>query len=117
MNEITTLEELKACVTSSEDKALFLLKHSTSCPISARAYTRVTDLLSERAADLPEFRMVKVLEARLVSNAITDSLSVEHQSPQLILVNGGKAVWSASHHHINGDNILKAVEKHATSVA
>lgn len=117
MNEITTLEELNTCVASSEDKAFFLLKHSTACPISARAYRRVTDFLSEHETELPEFRMVKVIEARPVSNAITASLSVDHQSPQLILVDSGKAVWSASHHHINSDNILKDVQKHVTSAS
>jgi len=101
---------LAACLAASADVPVFILKHSTACPISAGAKGRVADFLADPPENCPAVYLVKVIESRSVSNAIADRLGVRHQSPQLILVKDGQAVWDASHHRITGENMAAAIE-------
>ena len=110
MKEITTIQEWEACLAASQTKPLFIFKHSTTCPISAGAHDAVTRYIAKAGAEGPEFIMVKVIESRPVSNAIAESLGIEHKSPQLILLKDRQAVWSSSHYGINDDNIAEAVK-------
>jgi len=112
MNEIPTLDEWHRLLAGSAQSPVFILKHSTRCPISAGAHDRVLAFLAGAPSDMPPVFLVKVIESRPVSNAIAEELDVAHKSPQMILVSEGKAVWSASHHGIHGESItggLKAL--------
>lgn len=51
---------------------------------------------------------MKVIEDRPVSNEIAARLGVKHESPQAILVRGGKAVWHASHRQVTAANLAAA---------
>jgi len=109
LKEIATIEEWEACLSASQTKPLFIFKHSTRCPISAGAHDAVTRYIAKAGAGGPEFIMVKVIESRPVSNAIAESLGIEHKSPQLILLKDRQAVWSSSHYGIKDDNIAEAI--------
>ena len=113
VKELTTIEEWEACLSASQTRPLFILKHSTRCPISAGTHDAVVRFIAKAGATGPEFCMVKVVESRPISNAIADALGVEHKSPQLILLKDGQAVWSASHYGINAENIAEAIKLHA----
>ena len=112
MKELTTIEEWESCLVGSAAKPMFILKHSTRCPISAAAHDAVTRYIAKAAGEGPEFHLVKVIESRPVSNAVAEALGVEHKSPQLILIRNGQSVWSASHYGINAENIAEAVKQH-----
>ncbi|WP_294234557.1 monothiol bacilliredoxin BrxC family protein, partial [uncultured Chryseobacterium sp.] len=47
-----------------------------------------------------------LLAYRPLSNRIADDLGVTHQSPQLIVIENGKAVNNASHQNISVDQLL-----------
>lgn len=118
MKEITTLDDLNQALDASAQQPVFLFKHSTACPISSGARDKVTEFISRRRAEnLPPFFMVKVIEARTISNRIADDLGIRHQSPQLILIKDRKAVWSASHYGINPETIGDALNEHVDSSA
>ena len=109
MRELTSVDELREVIAGSSDAPVFLFKHSTTCPISARASMRLKEFLAEDDDDTPECYLVHVIESRLVSNAITKELGVAHASPQLVLVGDGKAVWDTSHGSIRAENIEAAL--------
>ena len=110
VREITSLDEWKECMEEYRGKPAFIFKHSTSCPISSRASGRVGAYLESAPESTPDFLLVKVIESRNVSNALAEELGVSHQSPQLILIDQGKAVWNKSHHNITADAIDQALE-------
>lgn len=113
MQEITTDDELNACLEQSQDGPVFVFKHSTRCPISSRANSRVAEFLQdnqEGEGNIPDFYLLKVVESRGVSLTLADRVGVEHQSPQLLLIDQGKCTWNTSHHNINAENIEKAIE-------
>lgn len=112
VKELKAIEELDACLSATADKPVLIFKHSTRCPISASASRRLSEYLDSAPEINPELVMVKVVESRNVSNAVADKLGVPHQSPQLILVQNNKAVWSTSHGSIGGRAIAEAVEQY-----
>ncbi len=78
----------------------YIFKHSTTCPTSARAAQEI-----ERAATaLPVFQ-VNVREQRDLSNWVAETYGVEHESPQLLLIRGGKVEKVWSHYDISRDEM------------
>ena len=76
MKELKTVNEWYDVLEQSKESPLFVLKHSTTCPISAAAY----NAFESSAADVPKY-FLKVQESRPVSNEIESGLHIEHQSP------------------------------------
>jgi bacillithiol system protein YtxJ len=111
LKELDSDEALDECLAGSAESAALLFKHSTACPVSAAAYERVRVFEAEAGEACPDIFLVKVIEQRSLSNAIAERLSVRHQSPQLILVRNGEAVWHASHSGIRADGIVEALEE------
>ena len=107
MEEIVDESGLASAMKLSQTHPVFLFKHSTTCPVSSTAYREVAAYVEGRG-DLPPVYLIKVIESRPVSNAISASTGVVHQSPQLILVADEKAVWDASHYQISAEKIVKA---------
>ncbi|MBD7943145.1 MULTISPECIES: bacillithiol system redox-active protein YtxJ [Psychrobacillus] len=103
--EITNIEEWKDVLEQSKSHKLLLLKHSTTCPVSAHAYAEFTSFESP-----VEKYLVKVIESRAVSNEIEHDLGVKHESPQSFLIVDGKASWGASHWKITKKELANATE-------
>jgi bacillithiol system protein YtxJ len=105
--ELCSIETLDAAL--AEPGPLLFFKHSTACPVSAAAYRRMAEYLTTRPAGGPPLYWVKVIESRPVSNALAERLGVKHQSPQVLLVKKGAALWHASHSAISPESITQAV--------
>jgi bacillithiol system protein YtxJ len=110
VKELRSIEEIEGVFSESAERPVFIFKHSTACPISAAAHRRVSQYLETRESGGAPFYLVKVIESRPVSNLIAEELGVKHQSPQLILVRAGKAVWNVSHAAISAEAILRVLE-------
>ncbi|KAA0948736.1 bacillithiol system redox-active protein YtxJ [Sporosarcina sp. ANT_H38] len=109
MKELRTVNEWYDVLEQSKKNPLFVLKHSTTCPVSAAAY----NAFESSEAEVPKY-FLKVQESRPVSNEIESNLRVEHQSPQLFLLKDGKAVWQATHYSISGSKIGLAVKEYGS---
>jgi bacillithiol system protein YtxJ len=109
MNELTQTQEFEAVLEASNAAPQLIFKHSTACPTSASAYRRMADFIATAPAGTPPVHLVKVIESRPVSNAIAQQLGVTHQSPQIILLNQGAAVWNTSHGSITAQSITQAL--------
>lgn len=97
IKEITTIYEWNKALEGSEAQAVCIIKHSTTCPISAAAWEEIQSYVNgEKNSDIT-YLMVKVIEARPVSNQIAEDLKVKHESPQAIVIKNKKAIWNASH--------------------
>lgn len=112
MKELTGAGDIDKCLAASADQPVLIFKHSTACPISARAHHELTDFLEAAGPNSPETYMVKVIEQRATSTDVASRLDVQHQSPQLILVRRSRAVWSASHLGIEAEAIEEALKQH-----
>ncbi len=108
MREITTTDVLEILLDDEAPSAL-VFKHSTRCPISAAALRRVEEWERGAGADAPPVWMVRVIEQRPLSNLIAERTGVAHQSPQAMLIRGGRVLWHASHNAVGGEAIDRAI--------
>lgn len=109
LKELLELDDLNEVWEASEKKPVLLFKQSTTCPISANAFSEFNNFLEDNdAADVEAF-FVKVRETRPVSNQIAEDLGIQHQSPQIFIVKDKEAVWNASHNKITVDSIKEAL--------
>lgn len=110
VEELTTIEALETVLDRSEQGPIALFKHSTRCPVSANAYHQVARYLEANAGSAVPFYLIKVVEAREVSNTAAERLGVAHQSPQLLFINCKRAYYSTSHGAITETAIQEAVK-------
>lgn len=105
--ELLTVEDLEQVWEASSDGGVLLFKQSTTCPISAAAFSQFNKYL-EGDTETPAF-FVKVRESRPVSDKIAEELYVDHESPQIFIVKDHEALWNASHGGITVESITEAV--------
>jgi bacillithiol system protein YtxJ len=102
IDDHATLENLLA---DSTKKPVIVFKHSNACSISARAYREM-----EKVDDV---NILEVQSARDVSRELATRTGVRHETPQVIVLRDGKAVWNASHFDVTAADVMKAVESHS----
>jgi bacillithiol system protein YtxJ len=104
LTEENQLEEIKQ---ESYSQPIMILKHSTTCSISATALSRLERAWKEdEAKDLKPYYL-DLLRLRPISNKIAQDFDVEHESPQVLIIKDGKSVYDASHFDIRFDEIIK----------
>ncbi|GAB4075174.1 bacillithiol system redox-active protein YtxJ [Barrientosiimonas marina] len=108
--ELQTKEELEQMWKRSTEKPVLVLKHSTTCPISAEAFKQYQAFL-ESGADPAEAYLVKVIESRDLSNQLAEETGVKHESPQLFLLQDNHVRWHTSHSAITEDAINQALQQ------
>jgi bacillithiol system protein YtxJ len=108
IKDLNTEVDFDDMVKLSHERPVFLLKHSSTCPISAGAWE--TFQRFAETVEGAEYRRVPVKENRELSGLITDRTGIKHQSPQLILIHKGQPVWNASHRRITEDSLKAALE-------
>ena len=92
-------------LTDSSKKPVIVFKHSNACSISARAYREMEKL--------DNVNILEVQSARSISNEVANLTGVRHETPQVIILRDGKAVWNASHFDVVAADIMKVVESHS----
>ncbi len=103
--KIDNRETLDQLITDSKNKPIVIFKHSNSCGISSAAYREMEKL--ENPVNLLE-----VQTAREVSSELADLTGIRHETPQVIVLKDGKAVWNASHFEVKAGAVLQALESH-----
>jgi bacillithiol system protein YtxJ len=106
INDELQVEEIKQ---KSFECPVLVFKHSTSCSISAASLGRI-----ERAWDTDKAKSIEpffldLIRYRSISNKIARDFEVEHQSPQVLLIQNGECIYNTSHFDIRFDEIVSQV--------
>lgn len=102
---LTDLGQLNEIVNESTEKPVVIFKHSTRCSISRMALRQFEQEFDLEGKVIPYY--LDLLEHRDISNEIASRFGIYHQSPQLIVIKDGKAVYDASHGDINAEVLKK----------
>ncbi len=102
---IQSEEDLKKAIEHSFNQKIAIFKHSTSCFISKTVLKNFEKEI-ENLDRKPELYFLDLLAHRSISNKIAADLNIRHESPQLLVIENGKVVNSASHQHISADQIV-----------
>jgi bacillithiol system protein YtxJ len=93
-------EDLKNAVAKSFEKKIVVFKHSTRCHISKMVLKNFESEVNNTDKNV-DYYFLDLIAHRPISNKIAEEFGITHQSPQLIVVENGKAVKDASHQSIS----------------
>ncbi|WP_347216237.1 bacillithiol system redox-active protein YtxJ [Chryseobacterium sp.] len=102
---IKSEEDLEKAIESSYQHRIAIFKHSTSCFIS-KTVLKNFEKEVENADQEVEIYYLDLLAHRPLSNKIAEDFGIRHESPQLIVIENGKPVNSASHQDISLSQIV-----------
>lgn len=105
---LTSLEQLENIVLDSEIETMCVFKHSTRCGISKMVMNRFEKSLSESIKKC-KFYYLDLLTYRNISDQISLTFEITHQSPQLLVIRNKVAIANASHYDILDLNIEKYI--------
>lgn len=88
----------------SQTKPVVLFKHSTRCSTSRMALKQF-DAEFNYPEEKIDWYLLDLLNHRDLSNEIASRYKVMHQSPQIIVIRNGKAVFNASHDSISTEDL------------
>jgi len=97
---IESEKDLANAIQGSFGTKTVIFKHSTRCFISKTVLRNFEKEVRNSDKNI-SYYFLDLLAHRDLSDKIARDLDVEHQSPQLIVIENGKAVNNASHQHIS----------------
>ena len=100
--KIADRESWDNLLTASQERPILVFKHSNSCGISSAAYREMEKL--------DNVNFLEVQSARELSQEIEATTGVIHETPQVIVLRDGKAVWNASHSRVKADRVSEALQ-------
>lgn len=105
---LTDLRQLDEIIAASYQKTIAIYKHSTRCSVSVMVKKALEQSWRLGDDELPVYYL-DLLSYRPISNRIAELFSIQHQSPQLILIKDAKAIYHASHSEIDFDAMVEKV--------
>lgn len=102
---ISSVNDIEAIIDRSRVVPCLILKHSTRCPISSMAKSRL-EMSWDFGDEEIEAYYLDLIAHRAVSNHIADEFGVRHESPQALLIVDGKCTYNASHLNIKVDDLV-----------
>lgn len=106
-NQLTQLAELNTINEESNSQKILLFKHSTRCSISSGALNRLERNWND-AIDNEKLKpyYLDLIAHRDISNGIANKWNIEHESPQVLVIEKGKCIYNNSHLGIDYEELM-----------
>ena len=104
---LETLEKLDE-IYQQNDEINVIFKHSTRCPVSSMA-KRNLEYDSDLIPTASKFYFLDLIKYRSISNRIAELWGVRHESPQVLVVQGDRLLYDASHSDIEMQSIVSFI--------
>jgi bacillithiol system protein YtxJ len=85
---------------------LLLFKHDPYCGISTDAYEEMAEVQQP-------VHLIDVAHQRELARTVATRTNVRHESPQVLVLSGGGATWSASHGAITAEAVRRGLNQAA----
>lgn len=106
---LNQIEQLNEIDLKSNSKTQVIYKHSTQCGTSMMTNRTLNKELKEINNDSIDVYYLDLLRYRDLSNTISKRYNVEHESPQIIIIKGGKCIYQASHSDVSLQKALQEI--------
>ena len=103
--KLDSVAQYEDLMKASNDKPFAVFKHSTRCSVSNMAKKKLEFEWSFKEEQIPIYYL-DLLVYREISNRLSNDLHIEHQSPQLLVIQNQKAIYHQSHGEIEVADIL-----------
>ncbi len=104
--ELNTENEIEEIKRKSENKEIVIFKHSTSCGISGFVFKQFEKELASGDYSHIDFYLLDLLKFRQISNKVSEVFDVRHESPQVLKIKNGIAVYNESHSNILAEDLI-----------
>jgi bacillithiol system protein YtxJ len=111
LTPLNDIQSLDAAIAESCERPVLLFKHSRYCGVSCEALDELNAHIDAQTDESATYKMITVQTHRSVSDAAAARLGLRHQTPQAILLRGGKVIWNASHFRITATQLDQALPK------
>ncbi len=108
-NRLNGIEQLKEIKDKSSELPVMIFKHSTRCPTSSMALSRLERSWSSDAEQKLVPYYLDLISYREISNEVASAFGVQHESPQVLIIKEGACSYDASHLMINYNEIMEKV--------
>lgn len=108
-SELRSVNQIDKIREESKETPVLIFKYSSRCSISRMALDRLERnwVEDEMPAVKPYF--LDLITYREISNRIADVFDVEHESPQVLIIENEKSIYDQSHMGIQYERIKEAV--------
>ena len=106
LTESTQIAEIKEL---SKSKPVLIFKHSTRCSVSSMSLDRLLRNWKTEDGEKVVPYFLDLIAFRALSDQVEDEFGVPHESPQVILIRNGMAVYDNSHFGISYPEIMAQI--------
>ncbi|WPR74873.1 bacillithiol system redox-active protein YtxJ [Algoriphagus sp. NG3] len=100
-NKLTKENQISEIKNLSNEKPILIFKHSTRCSISSMSLDRLSRKWKEEDNEKVTPYYLDLISFREISDLVAREFRIPHESPQIILVKNGVAVYHTSHFDIS----------------
>jgi bacillithiol system protein YtxJ len=108
-NKLISVDQVNEIVEDSKKGLILIFKHSTRCSISTTSLARLERNWNQQELGTIKPYYLDLISFREVSNLIAQKFDVEHQSPQVLIIQNGKSVFERSHLDIDYTSVKQMV--------
>ncbi len=101
-NHVSGDDALNTILEQSKHEPVILFNHDPHCPISARAFAQMEHVEND-------VTLIDVSREKGLTRKVQEQTGIRHESPQVIIVQDGQPIWSASHFEITASAVTNAV--------
>lgn len=116
LRTLSTTEGLELALAQSAQRPAVIFKHSPTCGISAQAFESISGWLDGKIPDA-DFYVVPVPASRAVATALAQRFGIRHESPQVMVIDGGEVTWHGSHFRATASAIAAALDQLAAATS
>lgn len=103
LTDSTQIEEIKEL---SNSKPVLIFKHSTRCSVSSMSLDRLLRNWKTEDGEKVVPYFLDLIVFRNLSDQIEGTFGVAHESPQVLIIRNGKAIYDNSHFGISYPEIM-----------
>ncbi len=106
---LTTSEQIEQIKNDSQQNPVIIYKHSTRCGISSMVLSRLERAWNASEIPTADVYFLDLISNRDISQAIAATFNVQHESPQILVINQRECVYDASHTMVSYPKIKEQV--------
>jgi bacillithiol system protein YtxJ len=108
-NKLTQTEQIAEIKALSESTPVLIFKHSTRCSVSSMSLDRLLRKWKNGDEEKVVPYFLDLIAYRELSNLVAQGFGVPHESPQVIIIKNGAAIYNDSHFTISYPEIMAKV--------
>lgn len=98
---INSAEQIDAIRQESKERRILIFKHSTRCNISRATLDRLERNWKDEEMTHIKPYFLDLISYRNISDRIAKEFDVEHESPQVLVIDNEKSIYDKSHFEID----------------